>query len=285
MSAESETTPRPDYNENSVGALAQYYRGQFATDLANQMAYRGSVVIWVLSGIIQPLVSIVIWQAVAESRGGDVGGMTAGQYAAYFMVTMLVSHMTFIWHMWEFEWRITTGYFSPILLRPIHPIHNDISQNLSYKLVGLIGVVPGAILLAVVFNADFSGTGVRDLLAFIPALILAMILRFIVEWTLALAAFWLTRVSSLNNLFDVMFLFLGGQFAPLSVMPDAIQALSFALPFRWSIAFPAEVALGHTTGRDVLIGYGMQALWIGIAVAVLSLTWKRAVRQYSAVGA
>lgn len=285
MSADPHASPRPDYNRSSPQALAGYYRGQLATCFANQLAYRGSVAIWVLSGVIQPLVSIVIWQAVAESRGGDVAGLTAGQYAAYFLTAMVVSHLTFIWHMWEFEWRIRSGSFSPILLRPIHPIHNDICENLGFKAVGLAGLLPGAVMMAIVFGADFSGTGWRDLLAFLPAILLAMILRFTLEWTLALAAFWLTKVSSLNNFVDVFFLFLGGQFAPLAVMPDAVQTLAFVLPFRWSIAFPVEVALGHVHGQDVLVGYGMQAVWIGIALGVLRLTWKRAVRQYSAVGA
>lgn len=277
--------PSQDFNRQSIKALSGYYRGQLSLDLANNMAYRGSLIIWVLSGIMQPLVSIVIWQAVAESQGGEAAGFTSGEYAAYFIVTMLVSHFTFIWHMWEFEWRIRTGHFSPILLRPIHPIHNDISENLTYKLVGLIGIVPGVLLMGIVFNADFSGTNWQNLFAFLPSLIFAMILRFVLEWTLALAAFWLTKVSSINNLFDVFFLFLGGQFAPLAVMPGAIQALANALPFRWCIAFPAEVALGQVHGRDVLIGYGMQALWIGIAFGVLAFAWKHAMRQYTAVGA
>ena len=272
----------PDFSRLSPRALLQFYRGQFAAALGFNLAYRGMVALWVLGAIMQPLVLIVVWQTVSEGRDT---GMTAGQYAAYFMVSMVVSHMTFIWHMWEFGWRIRSGYFSPLLLRPVHPIHHDICENLSYKLVGLAGIIPAAVLMALVFGADFSGTSGRSLIAFVPALLLAMALRFIVEWCLALAAFWMTKVASLNQLFDTFFLFLGGQFAPISVMPDWIQTLSFALPFRWSIYFPIQVALGDITGRDLWIGYGMQLLWIGLAVGMLQLMWKRAVANYSAVGA
>lgn len=267
-----------------IQALIDYYRSQLAIDISMNIAYRGATAIWVFSSIMQPLVSLVVWRTVA-GPDGEAGGLTADQYTAYFIMVLIVSNMTFIWHMWEFEWRIRTGSFSPILLRPIHPIHNDISENLSFKLLGLVGIIPAAIILGVVFDADFGGTTPLHVLAFIPALLLAMALRFIVEWTLALAAFWLTKVSAINNLFDVFFLFLGGQFAPLDVMPEWIRTLSLLSPFPWSIAFPVEVALGRRSGTEILIGYGAQIAWIAIAAGILALVWNRAVSKYSAVGA
>ncbi len=264
--------------------LREYYRSQLAIDISLNIAYRGAAAIWVLSSIMQPLVSLVVWRTVAGSDG-SAGGFTADQYTAYFIMVLLVSNMTFIWHMWEFEWRIRTGAFSPLLLRPIHPIHNDVSENLSFKLIGLMGIIPAAVLLGVIFNADFGGTSALDVVAFIPALLLAMVLRFVVEWTLALAAFWLTKVSAINNLFDVMFLFLGGQFAPLDVMPEWIRTLALLSPFPWSIAFPVEVALGRRDGSEILVGYAAQLGWIAIAGTVLALVWRRATSKYSAVGA
>jgi ABC-2 type transport system permease protein len=276
---------RPDFHRLSLRSLWDFYVNQFRVDVATNLAYRGAVAIWVLSTVMQPLVSLVVWRTVAGSNDGSAGGFTANQYTAYFVVVMIVNHLTFIWHMWEFEWRIRTGFFSPLLMRPIHPIHHDVCQNLSYKIVGLIGVVPAAIFLAVAFNADFGGTAWTDVVAFVPALLLAMALRFIVEWTLALAAFWLTKVSALNNLFDVFFLFLGGQFAPLGVMPEWIRVLSVVSPFRWSIAFPVEVALGQHSGPEIALGYGAQLAWIAVAAVVLRTLWGRAVARYAAVGA
>jgi ABC-2 type transport system permease protein len=276
---------RPDFERLSLASLRDFYVNQLRVDLAVNIAYRGAVAIWVLGTVMQPLVSLVVWRTVAGGSGGSAAGFTADQYTAYFVVVMLVNHLTFIWHMWEFEWRIRTGFFSPLLMRPIHPIHHDICQNLSYKLVGLVGVIPAAIALSLLFDADFGGTSALDLLAFVPALVLAMALRFIVEWTLALAAFWLTKVSALNSLFDIFFLFLGGQFAPLSVMPEWIQTLSLVSPYRWCIAFPVEVALGRQSGGELLVGYGAQLAWLAIAAVVLRALWGRAVSRYSAVGA
>lgn len=275
----------PDFDRLSLTNLVTYYLGKIKIDIAQNIAYRGAVAIWVLGNVMQPLVSLIIWRTVADSNEGNVGGFSANEYTAYFVVVMFVSHMTFIWHMWEFEWRIRTGYFSPILLRPIHPIHNDISENLGYKVVGLVGVVPAMILLSIIFNADFGTASWRSVAAFIPALILAMALRFVIEWTLALAAFWMTKTTALNGLFQTFYLFLGGSFAPLDVMPGWVQTVASYSPFQWSLAFPVETALGRRSAEVTLRGYGLQAVWIGLALAVLRILWRRAASKYSAVGA
>ena len=274
---------RPALGSFSVATLAAYYRRQFGTALANNLAYRGAVAIWVFTTVIQPLVFIVVWRTVAGS--GSTGGYTADQFVAYFLVMMVVDHLTFIWHMWEFEWRIRTGAFSPLLLRPVHPIHNDVCENVSYKAVGLIGVLPAAVLLGVVFGADLGQTSAGSVLAFLPAVLLAMVLRFIVEWCVALAAFWLTKVQAINAVFFSLFTFLGGQFSPLAVLPGWMQTVALCTPFPWTLAYPVEVFLGRRAGADLWLGYVVQAGWIVLAVLVLRLLWDRATRRYSAVGA
>jgi len=274
---------RPAFGSFSPAALGLYYRRQFASALAANLAYRGAVAIWVVTSVIQPLVFIVVWRTVAGS--GSTGGYSADQFVAYFLVMMVVDHLTFIWHMWEFEYRIRTGAFSPLLLRPVHPIHNDVCENVSYKLVGLVGILPAAVVLAVVFDADLSGTTPAAVLAFLPAVLLAMVLRFVVEWCVALSAFWLTKVSAMNMVFFSLFTFLGGQFAPLSVLPAWMQTVAAWTPFPWTLAFPVEVLLGRRTGGELLLGYGAQLVWVVVALLVLKLLWRRATRRYSAVGA
>ena len=153
------------------------------------------------------------------------------------------------------------------------------------KLVGLVGVLPAAVLLGVVFDADLSGTGAAEVLAFLPALVLAMVLRFVVEWCLALAAFWLTKVTAINSLFFAVSTFFGGVFAPLAVLPGWMQTVALWTPFSWRLAYPVEVLLGRRTGVDILLGYAAQLGWIVLALAGLWLLWRRATRRYAAVGA
>ncbi|MGI8533333.1 MAG: ABC transporter permease [Candidatus Limnocylindrales bacterium] len=267
-----------------AGGLRDAYRAKFRTEIALQFAYRGALAIWLLGLLLGPIVYLVVWTTVARSQGGAVAGFSAGDFAAYFTVLMVVNQLTFTWHFYEFEWRVRNGFFSPLLLRPIHPVHNDIAENLSFKLLTFTGVAPVALLLLVAFDASLQPSA-WHIIAFVPALMLAMALRFLVEWTIALAAFWLTRVSALNQAYTVALLFLSGQVAPLVLFPPAVQAAASILPFRWMVSFPVETLLGQLSGEAVMIGLGVQIAWIALALVMLRLVWRLGVRRYSAVGA
>ena len=95
--------------------------------------------------------------------------------------------------------------------------------------------------LALVFKPSFAFQW-WAVLAFIPALILAFLVRFLLEWTLALSAFWTTRVNAINQVYFTLMLFLAGQIAPLTLFPRWIQVIADILPFRWMLGFPVELS-------------------------------------------
>lgn len=268
----------------SPRALAVFYLTQFRVDAALQIAYRGAALIWCIGFIVQPLINIVVWKAVARSQGGTAGGMTEGQYAAYFIVVMVINQLTFSWHMWEMGWRVQSGTFSGLLMRPLHPIHGDISVNLAFKALAVIVLLPVSVAFSVIFHAEYTWKPLH-LLAMVPAIALAAFLLFVLEWCIGLAAFWITKTNALFQLYNSAYFFLAGLVAPLALLPEPARITASILPFRWMLSFPVETALGRTDGRDIAIGFAMQLVWIGIALVLLRVIWARAVRHYSAVGA
>jgi ABC-2 type transport system permease protein len=264
--------------------LIALYRAQFRTTIASQLQYRGALVIWLLGLLVQPVIYLAVWSAVARSQGGDVEGFSARAFAAYYLVTMVVNHATFSWTMWEMEWWIRQGTLSPLLVRPVHPIHNQIATNLTFKLLTLTVILPAAAILSLVFRPEFTIDTVTAL-AFVPALVVAIALRFSLEWTLSMAAFWVTRVSAINQLYFVAFLFFSGQVAPLALLPGPIEAAAKVLPFYAMLGFPVELLLGRVSLSDALIGFASQLIWLPITVFALNTIWARGIRQYSAVGA
>ena len=233
--------------------------------------------------LVESLIYLVVWTTVAEARGGEVGGLSTDEIAGYFIAWMFVRNITTGWSPYAMEWRIRRGEFNSLLLRPIHPIFSDTSDMLAGKTVAMITVIPAMIAMALVFKPEFDLVP-WSLLALVPALILAFVLRYTLMYALALTAFWTTRVAALFELWYAVEFFFSGRIAPLTVLPDWAQQVAGILPFQWMFYFPLELLLGRSEPDEMLFGFMMQIVWLLAMVLLIRFVWRRAVRQYAAVG-
>jgi len=266
-----------------MSAYFSIYKGFFKTALAVQFQYRIAMIIWLIGGIVEPLMYLVVWRTVAAQQGGAVGSFGLGDFAAYYIAMMLVNHATFTWIMWEYDYRIRSGDFSTLLLKPIHPIHSDIADNLGYKVLTLIVYLPAVGLLAWFFQPTWHFVGWAVAIA-LPVLLLAFLMRFFLEWALAMSAFWTTRTGAVNQVYFVSLLFFSGRLAPLEFFPEPVQALAAALPFRWMLAFPVELLLGRLTPQEALTGVAVQLLWVAIGFVLIRVAYRAGIRRYAAFG-
>ena len=259
------------------------YRGYFRTSIMMMFQYRIAMLIWLLGGIIEPLMYLVVWRTVSQQQGGAVGTYSTNEFVVYFIAMMMVSHGTFTWIMWEYVYRIRMGQFSAMLLKPIHPIHSDIADNIGYKFLTLIVMGPTVLLLAWFFDASWQPT-YWSLAAFVPVLILAFLMRFYWEWSLAMVAFWTLRIDAMNQAYMVILLFFSGKLAPLTLFPEIVQRAAGLLPFRWILAFPVELLLGKVTPRELLIGIGAQLFWLLAGYLCMQLIYRAGIKRYAAFG-
>jgi viologen exporter family transport system permease protein len=266
-----------------VKFLRDVYAAFFRVSLAIEMQYRAANAIWLTGMIIEPVVYLAVWIAVAQAQGGSVLGYTPSDFAAYYLVFSYVNQFTSDWHMWEFQSRIQFGQFAFSLLRPIHPIHGDLAENIAHKLAMQVPMLPVLAVLAWVFHAH-APVERWALLAFVPALLLAFAVRFVWEWAFALSCFWTTRISAVNRTYFAVLMFMSGRVAPVDLLPHGLQLLGDALPFRWMVAFPVELAIGRVTPHEALVGMAAQAVWIALGAVTLALVWPRAVKRFAAVG-
>ena len=97
-------------------------------------------------------------------------------------------------------------------------------------------------------------------------------------------AFWLTSIRAFDRLMWTLALLLSGRLVPVDVLPEWARAVSSVLWLRWSFDFPISVLIGPIGGRDLLIGFAMQALWVVLLIGIVRVIWRRGVRRYGAVG-
>ena len=258
----------------------------FYASLATMLQYRGELVLWAVWGVVYPAVAMAMWSAAVKGSvtGQAIGGMGPGDFAAYFLLTMIVGHVGAAWDIFEMGYLVRSGEMSPRLLRPLLPMWQSLSDNLAYKLVTLVILVPLWLIVAWVAHPYFRATP-TDFLLGVPAVLLGAALNYLWGYNLALSAFWITRMDAISELWWVLNLGLGGRMAPLPIMPAPIQWLAAALPFKWIVWFPAAALAGQLPRQQVASGLGWQILWLAAGLVAFRLIWRAGVRQYSAVGA
>ncbi len=171
-----------------------------------------------LGMIAEPVVYLVVWQTVADSRGGSVEGITAGEFAAYYIVWTLVRNMNIVFTPYGWEERIRQGELSGMLVRPVHPLHHDLAYFAGWKVVVVVLWVPIAAVLALVFRPTFD-VSLVEVLVFLVAIWGAYLIRSMLLWVLGMVTFWTTRVSALYELYFTAELLLSGRLLPLVLLP------------------------------------------------------------------
>jgi ABC-2 type transport system permease protein len=263
--------------------LMGVYRAQSRMTLARYLQYRVELHIWLAQLILRPIVFMVVWASAAKAMGGTLRGFTPRDFAAYFIIAMLVHHATLAWLMFEWEPMIKTGDLSSALLKPVHLIHRYISENITFKAATMPFMLAAGLALAVMFNPKFDFAGWSIAMA-VPALLLAAALFFAIAWTLGMLSFFTTEVDAINNGFFLLMLLFSGQMGPLLMMPHKVQIIALALPFWWIIGFPTELLLGHLTPAQAAGGLLIQIGWVSLWIFGMARLWKRGLRSYTAVG-
>ena len=252
------------------------------SELANLFQYRVMMFLYALWDVINPVIYLIVWSLVAGER--QISGFSRDDFVMYYLVFMVVSHLALAIEVYTFGPLIERGQLSPRLLRPIHPWWHAAAVNVSYKLVNLIMLIPVWIGLFLVLRPAFPGDWITVAL-FLPALAAAILLSFLIGSLFAMLAFWTTRSFSFWQIWSSLLFLLGGQVAPVAVLPGFVRDLAIALPARYALGFPVEVVLGRLDAGELVMGFAIQAGWIAIAAVAFAAVWRSGIKRYSAVGA
>ena len=254
------------------------YRALLVAQIQSAAQYRVQSILWMLFSVIRPVIFLAAWVAVANSQGGQIGAYDVRDFAAYYIALSLVTNLTMSWNAYDFEFEVRMGRLSPKLLRPLHPIHYSVVENLVWKLTTIIPLSIVLVFIALTFDARFRTTPAH-LLLFVPSVVLAAALAFLSGWVLATLAFWTTRVHAISTFWDRAAFIFAGQIAPLALLPGPLQAISLALPFGYVLGVPAEILRGGvsvTTALELMVG---QVFWVVVFYIAFQLIVRLVTRE------
>lgn len=246
---------------------------------AYMVEYRAELLFWVLSGSL-PLILMGVWIQAAETGQFALAPL---EFIRYFLAVFLVRQLTVVWVIWEFERQVVEGTLSPKLLQPLDPgWHHFISHAaerfarlpfIVLLLVGCFALYPDAAWMPTAYGLFWGAIAVT----------LSFILRFIMQYTFAMFAFWMERATSIEQFWFLMYLFLSGIVAPLEVFPPLLREIVLWTPFPYLINIPASILVGLPVNLGQAMGVTIG--WIVIFFVLNRWLWRRGLKQYSGMGA
>ena len=246
---------------------------------AHMLEYRAEIFLWALSNSL-PIILMGVW--IEASQDGNFG-LDAADFARYFFSIFIIRQFTTIWVIWEFEKEIVEGKLSFRLLQPLDPVWHHVARHLAEKMTRIpLILFFGGLFLLLYPNAMWIPKPIDILLAII-AIALAFVLRFAIQYTFAMLAFWTERASAIQQFWFLFYIFLSGAIAPLEVFPSAVRQVVELTPFPYMMHFPAALLIGLPVdvSKSILIIIG----WTIVFIIANRWLWRKGLRQYSGMGA
>ncbi len=249
-------------------------------------AYRSHVAVSLFVGPVYFLVQFCIWRAVYATRG-TINGLTLGQMLTYCGVAAAISYLTFDFADWNLQMLIQTGRLLPFMLRPVSHRFFALAQKVGHRLLGFwMEFVPVSLMFCFVFRIRLLPA---NLLWAAASIALGFLMTFLVDYSIGITGFWLTRTGGLRRMFQIMRDVLAGVFIPLTFFPGIVQKILFYLPFQFITYVPVRVFLGSYELAGVKYTVpeivGLQALAVLAMWLVSGILWRLGMRSFTGVGA
>ncbi len=254
--------------------------------IQNTLVYRVNFLFRAVFGLI-PLIAIIsLWRAVYAGKGADVAGYNLSQMISYYLVVTIVDALTAVAEDdWQIAGDIKDGNISQFMLKPIDYLTYRLclfgAGRLIYTAVAFIPVT-----LFIWFQRQYFVLPAQfeTWIWFAVSLVLTGLLQFLLSFTMALLAFWMTEISTIIFILYAFEYLAGGHLFPLDILPPYLSKLLFFTPFPYQLFFPVSIYVGKVTGSELYQGLAIQACWVLGAYGLARVVWMRGVRKYSAVG-
>lgn len=268
----------------TVSQSLRVIRRLIAIDLSMALVYRVEFVMFMISTVVGPAISLVVWRAALEN--GASLPVDAEYLTTYFVLLGVVSMLTSSWISGFLAESIRLGEISIWIVRPGSTHFNGIANNLSEKIIKAVALAPMIAVLwwffrdSVVVPAD----PLRWAL-FVVSVAAAAIMIFALDVLVGSLAFWIDDIGGIDYARDILAMVFRGQLVPLALMPAWAQGVVDLQPFRFTLSFSLELVIGDLSRGEIIAGMLLQLMYPVVSVVAAVWLWRRGMRAYSAVGA
>ena len=262
--------------------------------LEERLVYRGDFALGTLMRFLPIVTQIFLWYAIFDGmRAGSTGeselniaGYSYRDFVAYYLLTMVSRAFSSMPGLASgIARQVRDGEIKKYLVQPIDMVGFLLLSRIAHKLAYYSVAIGPFALIFILCRSYFPGwPDVPILLAFVASLLMSFVLGFYLETCIGLISFWFLEVSSLLFVYMLFSFFLSGHMFPLDMLPEPWIHLVGLFPLQYLAFFPAAVFLGKVSGRELVVGLIVQALWVLVFIVMSRVMFARGVRRYSGFG-
>ena len=270
----------------AIERVFEKYQAIFSIGLQNTFVYRWNFLLRSLFGLIPLFGTIFIWRSIFSGSSGEIAGYNLGEMIFYFLIVLLVENLvTPTEDEWQIAAEIREGQLSSLLLKPFDFLAYRscifIGSRLLYTAVTLLPVL--AVFWWYRQYLQWPAHA-STWLYFVPSLIMAGAIQFLIAYGLAMLAFWILEISTVVFILYSFEYFLSGRLFPLDAVPGIAGVVLRFLPFPYELYFPVAVLMEKIHGPQLWQGLFIQAAWVLLCLLAAKALWRAGLQRYEAVG-
>lgn len=258
----------------------QHYRLMIQTTLA----YRGSLIVFRLSGLLLLVTLISVW--MASRSNGSIGGYTIDGLISYYLFGFFLNSVVFWWSSGTIKEEIRDGTINTkALSKPISYYWQKLFEEFGWHTVSPIFAIVIISVAAFFLQAhiQLSLTPASFILLFF-SIAFAAVTFFNISSCLGLLTFWFTETAGISTFIWAGTFLFGGQAIPISFFSGTWRTIIQLLPFRYVYSFPNEIFTRNLTTEGLLIGFSLQIFWLLATGLAYKFLWQKGIKRYSAFG-
>lgn len=253
--------------------------------LMSTFTYRAHILFQILGSVVSVVVLWFLWRAIFDAAGVEtVRGMTFGQTFLYVALATALFVMMRSWVEWDINFQVRSGDIIVHFFRPYSLMGITFASSLGAVTGNLLTItIPSLATIFLVFQAPVPT--LPALLLFIPALVQAYLLSFLVDFFIGVTAFRTESIWGFSATKEIIVLFLSGGMIPLAFFPDGVRDLLLVLPFSSMYNTPIALLAGGINQPLEIVGrLGLQSLWIVIFFVLVRFYYGITVKKLTVAG-
>ncbi len=245
----------------------------FSQRFSEYSTYRVRLLVTLLQGFVTPLFLLLVLSHVSPRPGFTTSGLVS-----YFLLVGLIYPLTKSKVNEFVEEYTTSGDVNNFLVKPLSFYKYMLANDLSWKILNLLTVLPFIILTGFFILRD---NPVNSNVLVIGTTVLTTIISFLISFNFSylvgLFSFWLDEFWAINNVKFVVVNLLGGVVLPYTFFPGWATLVLKYSPFPYMITWPVRVIQGQFESLELLVSF----IWLIVFAILIRFFQNQAIQKYS----